>query len=67
MSKKKLTPWFGDDTKPYRAGYYETNWLQGLSEPRIRYWDGACWCLHRHMESCGLQRFFWRGLARAPK
>jgi len=63
---EELTPWFKPATKPVHIGYYESEWLPGVSEPKVRHWGGKYWEYEKGGKTCSLQQFYWRGLAKKP-
>lgn len=42
MTKHKLTPWFSPNVKPVRAGWYELDWGDKLSNA-FDWFDGENW------------------------
>ena len=73
MSARKVTPWFGGDVKPVRAGVYERK----IPDSGTAYWnfDGRHWnyggdSTPTNVGSIGLafnQNMPWRGLAADPQ
>ena len=59
LSRMRLTPWFAENVKPVRVGWYET------SGQYMVYWSGAGgwrWGESVHSKPTWLQDLRWRGL-----